>query len=162
MAAPERGPHLLSNDKEGIRENMIMTDPRDMQRGFTLIELMIVIAIVGILASVAIPAYETYAARSRFSEVVLAASAYKSASEVAVQMGRATGIGDLDAGANGIPANNTGLVGQYVGSVTMNNGVITAASQNLPSDSTYTLTATLNNGGIRWSEGGACISAGLC
>ncbi|WP_137891700.1 pilin [Ramlibacter sp. 2FC] len=48
---------------------------RSMQQGFTLIELMIVVAIIGILAAVALPAYQDYSKRAKMSEVVLAASA---------------------------------------------------------------------------------------
>ena len=48
---------------------------RSMQQGFTLIELMIVVAIIGILAAVALPAYQDYTKRAKMSEVILAASA---------------------------------------------------------------------------------------
>ncbi len=134
------------------------------QSGFTLLELMIVIAIIGILSSIAIPAYETYSDRSRFTEVVTAASAFKSAAEVAVQTGRANAIGQLNAGALGIPdtINAGNSVGQYVQSVDMAVGVITATATAELSSESYTLTATITNNGIRWSEGGSCAAAGLC
>ena len=134
------------------------------QKGFTLIELMIVIAIIGILAAVAMPAYQTYADRARFSEVVLATIPYKSAAEVAVQTGRAGAIGDLDQGTLGIPASGATIVGQYIASVRMVDGVITAASQNIGSgDSTYSLTASITNNGIQWDDSNApCLSRGLC
>ena len=132
------------------------------QQGFTLIELMIVIAIIGILAAVAMPAYQTYADRARFSEVVLATTPYKSAAEVAVQTGRAAAIGDLDAGKLGIPANNANIVGKYVNTVTMLDGVVTATSKGLAANPSFTLTAAINNNGIQWTEGGTCQQQGLC
>ena len=125
---------------------------------------MIVIAIVGILASVAIPAYETYADRSRFSEVVLAAATYKSAAEIAVQTGRAGAVASLNAGSHGIPPaiGSGGAVGSYVDTVNMAGGLITATSTNLTVNTTYTLKAAIVNRGIQWTEGGGCMVAGLC
>ena len=58
---------------------------RSMQKGFTLIELMIVVAIIGILAAVALPAYQDYTVRAKTSEVVLAASGGKTAVAEAYQ-----------------------------------------------------------------------------
>jgi type IV pilus assembly protein PilA len=58
---------------------------RSMQKGFTLIELMIVVAIIGILAAVALPAYQDYTVRAKVSEIVLAASSAKVAVAEAAQ-----------------------------------------------------------------------------
>ena len=66
---------------------------RATQQGFTLIELMIVVAIVGILAAVALPAYQDYTKRARMSEVVLAASACRTAISEVYQT--ATGSGTV-------------------------------------------------------------------
>ena len=61
---------------------------RSIQKGFTLIELMIVVAIIGILAAVALPAYQDYTVRSKLSEVVVAGSAAKGMMSEALPDGR--------------------------------------------------------------------------
>jgi prepilin-type N-terminal cleavage/methylation domain-containing protein len=75
------------------------------QQGFTLIELMIVIAIIGILASVALPAYTGYTAKASFSEVIAASAPYKTA--VALAHNRGVALTALNINSNGIPPSTT-------------------------------------------------------
>ncbi|HEZ5710075.1 TPA: pilin [Neisseria meningitidis] len=93
-----------------------------LQKGFTLIELMIVIAIVGILAAVALPAYQDYTARAQVSEAILLAEGQKSAvTEYYLNHGTWPG-GNSDAGV----ASASDIKGKYVKEVTVANGVVTA------------------------------------
>jgi type IV pilus assembly protein PilA len=128
-------------------------------QGFTLIELMIVIAIIGILASISFPVYETYTKHARFSEVILATTSYKSAIEFGIQSGRISALADADAGTNGIPA-ALGASGNIT-SVSVTDGVITATGAAAVDNHTYTLTPTIT-APIQWTRGGSCVLAVLC
>ncbi|WP_324779254.1 pilin [Thiobacillus sedimenti] len=145
---------------------------RKAQQGFTLIELMIVVAIIGILAAIAIPSYQNYTRKARFSEVVQGASAVKLAVETCFQ-DQGT-LANCGAGSNGVPglttaagANPTtvdtgsGVTANSAASVTIT--MIAKSSDSVLNGLTYILTGTPgaagSNNAISWGKSGTCVTA---
>ena len=134
------------------------------QKGFTLIELMIVVAIIGILAAVAIPAYSDYTAKATFTEAVLKAGKMKTEVALASQIGGALVVGTLDAGYQNIPAD--------AGWITVANGLITVtwpADSSALAGTTYTLQAVAQSevttepaSPLTWTAGGDCKTKNWC
>ncbi|HEZ6304390.1 TPA: pilin [Neisseria meningitidis] len=122
-----------------------------LQKGFTLIELMIVIAIVGILAAVALPAYQDYTARAQVSEAILLAEGQKSA---VTEYYLNHGIWPANNNSAGV-ATSTDIKGKYVAGVKVEKGVITAtmASSNVNNEikgKKLSLWAKRQNGSVKW------------
>ena len=135
-----------------------------VQKGFSIIELMIVVAIIGILAAVALPAYQNYSNRAAFSELVLAVTPLKTAVELAIQT-RCNGcaLADLDAGTRGIPVDQVRAVGTHGASVV--DGIITMNWQNdgsVMDNVSYVLTPDGVTPPVQWTESGTCLTSGLC
>ena len=108
-----------------------------VQQGFTLIELMIVVAIIGILAAIAVPAYQTYTTKAKFSEVTSAVSPFKLGVEVCFQ--EQLDLTNCTNGAFGIPV----VTPADAGRVLAGSGLI---SNNAPLTATITMTAITGDG----------------
>ncbi|HGG7925800.1 TPA: pilin [Neisseria meningitidis] len=122
-----------------------------LQKGFTLIELMIVIAIVGILAAVALPAYQDYTARAQVSEAILLAEGQKSA---VTEYYLNHGIWPANNNSAGV-ASSTDIKGKYVQKVEVNNGVVTAEMKSSGVNKEIqgkklSLWAKRQNGSVKW------------
>jgi type IV pilus assembly protein PilA len=124
--------------------------------GFTLIELMIVLVIIGILIIMALPSYKKYVLRARFTEIMAAAEPYKIAVSLALQSGYI--MAELNNNEHGIPA--APPPSKNLAQLTVNQGIITAIGSSLVNQATYVLSP--HNEGNFWTVSGSCLKQGMC
>lgn len=127
-----------------------------LMRGFSLIELMLVVSIMSILIIAAIPSYQHYVQRARFAEVITATQPYKLAVALALQ----TGINnnELTLGMHGIPPAPKAT--KHLASLAIDNGVIVATATELAGNATIILKP--NTDGTNWTMSGSCLKSALC
>lgn len=128
------------------------------QQGFTLIELMIVIAIVAILSAIGLPAYQSYLQKAALTDMLQTAMPYKTGVELcAIEHGGITGC---DAGSQGVPATRTS---RYVSAMTVKAGVVSLTGQESLKGLNVALTPQWdsNDGYLNWQRSCTSDSSGL-
>lgn len=121
-----------------------------LYKGFTLIELMIVIAIIAILATIAIPSYTSYTQKAALSEILRASASYKSDVEICIY--NTNSSANCSGGINGIQANKTeNNDAKYLKSISVSNGVISVTAKGSIDGYGYSMTPKFANNTITWT-----------
>jgi len=138
------------------------------QQGFTLIELMIVVAIVAILAGVGMPAYQNYTNKAKFTEIIAATSSIKTGIEICAQIENITEFAATVAGCGAFGGNNIPTAPtatdelKDVKLTVVAKKVLITSRNNDTTPITYILTGAASGGAIAWVQTGSCTTSGHC
>lgn len=137
------------------------------QTGFTLIELMIVVAIVAILAAIALPAYQTYTQKARFSEVIAATGPARTAVDICVQTGGADCVTPATSAVSGAKTTTANVKSVATTATDKAAGpfTITATGESTVGGYDYKMEGKVDSGRVIWTQpvsSSTCVAAGVC
>ncbi len=137
---------------------------KQMQKGFTLIELMIVVAIIGILAAVAIPAYSDYVKKAKFQDIVSSAASVETAISQCLQENNGDATACDTIAKLGITTLTNSKEAATALAVTATTAAVTATANAAAGGYTYIRTPVLGAGAtaITWTQTGTCLAAKVC